>query len=147
MRFGLKLGAQYKLNDPWTLGASYTENWTAFNRWYREIQISGVGLRIVKYNNLSIKGFALPREFAIGTKFKPNIDWLLSEKVNWLNWADSINDITNANDTNNVLDPQTTVVVSPQNWQNQVVYAFCLAYSSDNLTTLYAVITMARTNA
>ncbi len=142
VRFGLKLGAQYKLNDAWTLGASYTEKTqlpltggtAKFN-----YSGAGLGLGIVKYNSLSIKGFALPREFAIGAAFKPTQDWLLSAKINWINWADAINDVTtSATDTNNALAPQAVVIVSPQNWHNQIVYALGAAYNYDDLTTLYA---------
>lgn len=143
VRFGFKLGAQYKLNDAWTLGVSYTEK--------TELPLTGgtakfnftgaglAGLGIVKYNDFSIKGFALPREFAIGAAFKPNQDWLLSAKVNWINWADAINDVTTtASGANNALAPQTIVIVSPQDWHNQVVYALGAAYAYDDLTTLYA---------
>ncbi|MEO6117671.1 MAG: outer membrane protein transport protein [Methylotenera sp.] len=140
VRFGLKLGAQYKLNDAWTLGASYTEKTELpLTGGTAKFNFTSAGLGIVKYNNLSIKGFALPREIAIGAAFKPNEDWLLSAKVNWINWADAINDVTTrATDPNHALAPQAIVIVSPQNWHNQIVYALGAAYTYDNLTTLYA---------
>ena len=140
LRFGLKLGAQYKLNDAWTLGASYTEKTELpLTDGTAKFNLTGVGLGIVKYNNLSIKGFALPREVAIGAAFKPNESWLLSAKVNWINWADAINDVTTAaTDPNNALAPQAIVIVTPQNWHNQIVYALGAAYSYDDMTTLYA---------
>jgi long-chain fatty acid transport protein len=140
LRFGLKLGAQYKLNDAWTLGASYTEKTELpLTDGTAKFNMSGAGLGIVKYNNLSVKGFALPREVAIGLAFKPNEDWLLSAKVNWVNWSDAINDVTtSATDPSNALAPQSIVTVSPQNWHNQIVYALGAAYTYDDLTTLYA---------
>ncbi len=140
VRFGLKLGAQYKLDDAWTLGASYTEKTELpLTDGTAKFNFTGTGLGIVTYNNLSIKGFALPREFAVGAAFKPNQDWLLSAKVNWINWADAIKDVTTtAIDANNALAPQAIVMVSPQNWHNQVVYALGAAYTYDDLTTLYA---------
>lgn len=140
LRFGLKLGAQYKLNDAWTLGASYTEKTELpLTDGTAKFNMTGNGLGIVKYNNLSIKGFALPREVAIGAAFKPNEDWLLSAKVNWINWADAINDITtSASDPNNPTAPQSIVIVSPQNWHNQIVYALGAAYAYDDATTFYA---------
>jgi long-chain fatty acid transport protein len=140
LRFGLKLGAQYKLNDAWTLGASYTEKTELpLTDGTAKFNMSGAGLGIVKYNNLSIKGFALPREVAIGLAFKPNEDWLLSAKVNWVNWSDAINDVTtSATDPSNVLAPQSIMTVNPQNWHNQIVYALGAAYTYDDLTTLYA---------
>jgi long-chain fatty acid transport protein len=140
LRFGLKLGAQYKLNDAWTLGASYTEKTELpLTDGAAKFNMAGSGLGVVKYNNLSIKGFALPREVAIGVAFKPNEDWLLSAKVNWVNWSDAINDVTtSATDPSNALAPQSIVTVNPQNWHNQIVYALGAAYSYDDFTTLYA---------
>lgn len=140
IRFGFKLGTQYKINDAWTIGASYTEKTelplTGGNA---KFNFTGTGLSVVKYENLSIKGFALPREVAVGAAFKPNQDWLLSAKVNWINWADAIQDVTTtATGANNALAPQTISIPSPQNWRNQIVYALGAAYDYNELTTLYA---------
>ncbi len=140
IRFGLKLGAQYKLNDQWTLGASYTEKTKLpLTGGTAKFNFNGAGLGIVKYDELSIKGFALPREIAVGAAFKPNPDLLLSAKVNWINWADAIDDVTTtASDPNNALAPQNIISVSPQDWHNQIVYALGAAYTYDDKTTLYA---------
>jgi len=138
IRFGFKLGAQYKLNEQWTLGASYTEK--------TELPLTGGTakfnfgtLGIVKYDNLSIKGFALPREIAIGAAFKPTADLLLSAKINWINWADAINDVTTRwSDTSSSFAPAVMVNINQQDWQNQLVYALGAAYNYDEKTTLYA---------
>ena len=140
VRLGLKFGAQYKIDDAWTLGVSYTEKTKLpLTDGTAKFNFSGVGLGVVKYKDLSIKGLALPRELAIGAAFKPNDDWLLSAKINWINWSDAINDITTtATDANNALAPQTIVSVQQQNWHDQIVYALGAAYKYDNLTTFYA---------
>jgi long-chain fatty acid transport protein len=139
LRLGFKMGAQYKVNDDWTLGASYTEK--------TDLPLTGgtaiynrddLGLGNVKYNNLSIKGFTLPREVAVGAAFKPNADLLLSAKINWINWADAINDVTtSATDPDNPA-ANPIITINQQNWRNQVVYALGAAYTYDDLTTLYA---------
>lgn len=140
IRLGFKLGAQYKLNDQWTLGASYTEKTKLpLTGGSAQYNFTGAGLGVIKYDELSIKGFALPREVAIGAAFKPNDDLLLSAKINWINWADAINDVTTtATNPNNAFAPQSIITVSPQNWRNQVVYVLGAAYTLDDLTTLYA---------
>ncbi len=128
IRFGFKLGSQYKLNEQWTLGASYTEK--------TELPLTGGTAKfnfgssgIAKYDNLSIKGFALPREIAIGAAFKPNADLLLSAKIDWINWADAINDVTTKwSDTSSTFAPAVMVNVTQQDWHNQVVYALGAAY-------------------
>jgi len=138
LRFGFKVGAQYKLNEQWTLGASYTEK--------TDLPLTGGTAKfnygaagVVKYDNLSIKGFALPREVAIGAAFKPNQDLLLSAKINWLNWADAINDVTTTwSDTSSAFAPASVVDVRQQDWRNQIVYALGAAYTYDDKTTLYA---------
>jgi long-chain fatty acid transport protein len=138
IRFGFKLGAQYKLNEQWTLGASYTEK--------TELPLTGGtakfnfgSLGIVKYDELSVKGFALPREIAIGTAFKPNSDLLLSAKIDWINWADAINDITTKwSNPSSTFAPAVMIDVRPQDWHNQLVYALGAAYTYDDKTTLYA---------
>lgn len=140
IRFGLKLGAQYKLNEQWTLGASYTEKTKLpLTGGTAKFNFNGAGLGIVKYDEFSIKGFALPREIALGAAFKPNQDLLLSAKINWINWADAINDVTTtATGANNALAPQTISRVDQQDWHNQIVYALGAAYTYDDKTTLYA---------
>jgi long-chain fatty acid transport protein len=138
IRLGFKLGAQYKLSDQWTLGASYTEK-TNLPLTGGTAKFNFGALGVVKYDHLSIKGFALPREVAVGAAFKPNDDWLLSAKINWINWADAINDVTTtATDANHSLAPSTITMVSPQNWHNQMVYALGAAYTYDDKTVLYA---------
>lgn len=138
IRFGFKLGAQYQLNDQWRLGLSYTEK-TKLPLTGGEAKFNFGALGIVKYDDLKIRGLALPRELAIGAAFKPNNDWLLSAKINWINWADAINDITTtATDPNNPFAPSAIVAVQQQDWHNQIVYALGTAYTYDDKTTLYA---------
>ena len=137
IRFGLKLGTQYKLNDQWTLGASYTSK--------TNLPLTGgtakfnLGGTIVNYDELSVRGFALPQEVAIGAAFKPNTDLLLSAKINWINWSDAIKDVTiEASKPNSSLAPAVITLPRAQNWHDQVVYALGAAYTYDDLTTLYA---------
>lgn len=140
VRFGFKFGAQYRLTDQWVLGASYTEKTKLpLTGGTAKFNFSGAGLGSIKYDELSIKGFALPREVAIGAAFKPNEDWLLSAKINWINWADAIQDVTTtATDPNSLSVPQTIATTTPQHWHNQMVYALGAAYTYDDKTTLYA---------
>ena len=107
LRTGFKLGMQYHVTPALTLAATYTEK--------TELPMTGgtlvadytaLGLGKVKYADASVKGFALPREVAVGLAFKPTDDWLLSFKLNWINWDDAINDIRlRATKPNNVSAP------------------------------------------
>jgi long-chain fatty acid transport protein len=137
IRFGLKLGAQYKLNDQWTLGASYTSK-TALPLIGGTAKFN-FGGTVVNYDELSVRGFALPQEIAIGAAFKPNAELLFSAKINWINWSDAIKDVTiEANKPNSNLAPAVITIPRAQNWHDQVVYALGIAYMYSDLTTLYA---------
>ena len=139
IRTGFKLGMQYRVTPTLTLAAAYTEK--------TELPMTGgtlvadyAALGKVKYANASVKGFALPREVAVGLAFKPTDEWLLSFKLNWLNWDDAINDITlRATKPNNAAAPAVyPFPVAAADWKDQWVVATGVAYKWDDRTTLYA---------
>jgi len=140
VRTGFKLGMQYRVTPALTLAASYTEK--------TELPMTGgtltadftdFGLGKVKYADASIKGFALPREVAVGMAFKPTDDWLLSFKLNWLNWSDAINDVTlRATKPNNASAQSIYGSSMGADWKDQWVVATGVAYNWDDRTTLYA---------
>ncbi|WP_370583250.1 OmpP1/FadL family transporter [Methylophilus sp. QUAN] len=140
VRTGFKLGMQYRVTPALTLAASYTEK--------TELPMTGgtltadftdFGLGKVKYADASIKGFALPREVAVGLAFKPTDDWLLSFKLNWLNWGDAINDVTlRATKPNNASAQSIYGSSMAADWKDQWVVATGVAYNWDDRTTLYA---------
>jgi long-chain fatty acid transport protein len=140
VRTGFKLGMQYRVTPTLTLAAAYTEK--------TELPMTGgtltadftdSGLGKVKYADASIKGFALPREVAVGMAFKPTDNWLLSFKLNWLNWSDAINDVTlRATKPNNASAQSVYGSSNPADWKDQWVVATGVAYTWDDRTTLYA---------
>lgn len=140
VRTGFKLGMQYRVTPALTLAASYTEK--------TELPMTGgtltadftdFGLGKVKYADASIKGFALPREVAVGMAFKPTDAWLLSFKLNWLNWGDAINDVTlRATKPNNASAQSIYGSSMAADWKDQWVVATGVAYNWDDRTTLYA---------
>lgn len=139
IRTGFKLGMQYRLTPTLTLAAAYTEK--------TELPMTGgtlvadyAALGKVKYADASVKGFALPREVAIGLAFKPADEWLLSFKLNWLNWDDAINDIRlRATKPDNAAAPVAyPFPAAAADWKNQWVIASGVAYTWDDRTTLYA---------
>lgn len=141
LRTGFKLGAQYRVTPALTLAATYTEKtelpMTGGNL---VADFTGAGLGKVKYSDASVKGFALPREVAVGLAFKPTDAWLLSFKLNWLNWDDAINDVKlRATKPSNPAAP--TVYPFPTaaaDWKDQWVIATGVAYNWDDRTTIYA---------
>lgn len=134
LNVGFKLGAQYRVSPNLTLGAAYTEK--------TDLPLSGDYFKVgnVTYRDVSIHGFALPREIAFGAAFKPNENWLLSLKLNWINWADALG--TSTLRVSNPDNPLAPASLPPQSatmdWKNQWVIATGLAYTLDDKTTLYA---------
>lgn len=138
IRPGFKVGVQYRLDEQWTLGFSYTEK-TELPLTGGTSLVNNGASGVVRYRDLSIKGFALPREVAIGAAFKPDDRWLLSAKINWIQWSDAIKDVTTTwQDPDNPSAASQLRTVNPQNWHDQLVYALGAAYRYDDKTTLYA---------
>jgi len=140
LRTGFKLGMQYRVSPSLTLAATYTEK--------TELPLTGgslvadftaQGLGKVKYSDATVKGFALPREVALGVAFKPKDNWLVSFKLNWLNWDNAIDTVTvRGTDPNNASAPSEYTLVASADWKDQWVVATGIAYNWDDRTTLYA---------
>lgn len=140
LRAGFKLGAMYKLSPRVTVAATYTEE--------TEVPLTGgeltadfstLGLGKVNYRDASLKGFALPREVGLGFAVRPADPWLLSFKLNWIDWSDAINSVTlRATHPDNAAAPAVYGGITPGNWKSQLVFATGLAYSLNDQTTLYA---------
>jgi long-chain fatty acid transport protein len=140
LKAGFKLGAQYQVNPSLTLAATYTEK--------TQLPLTGgslvanytaTGFGKVNYGDARVTGFALPREIAVGLAFKPSEPWLVSFKLNWINWANAIKTVTvRATNPDNGAAPAVYELVSPADWENQWVIASALAYAWDDRTTIYA---------
>ena len=139
LKMGLKLGAQYRVNPSLTLGVAYTEKTPLpLTGGSLVANYSAMGLGKVKYSDARVTGFALPREIAVGLAFKPAEAWLVSFKLNWINWADAIKTVTvRATHPGNGAAPAVYELISPADWKNQWVIASGLAYAWDERTTLY----------
>lgn len=140
IKMGFKVGAQYRVNPSLTLAATYTGK-TELPLTGGELvaDYTGLGLGKVKYSDARVKGFALPREIALGVAFKPADAWLLSFKLNWINWSDAVKTVTvRATDPNSGAAPAVYELVAPADWKDQWVIASALAYTWDDRTTIYA---------
>lgn len=133
-----KLGVQYKLTPGITLGAAYTEK--------TKLPMTGGSLHfnqgneIVEYQDAKMEGLATPREIALGFAWKPDDQWLLSLKLNWINWSNAIKSskLTARNPNSSAAFLPELVVSNRMDWHNQVVIAMGLAYQASSNTTIYA---------
>ena len=138
LKAGFKLGAMYQLTPMVTLGASYTSK-TELPLTGGELTADYDGLGKVKYQHASVKGFALPQEVAVGIALKPTDQWLLSFKLNWIDWSGAIKDVTiRATEPGNALAPPVYQLDQSGDWKNQLVFATGAAYTLNDKTTLYA---------
>ncbi|MGQ3089748.1 MAG: OmpP1/FadL family transporter [Methylophilus sp.] len=139
LRTGFKLGMQYRITPTLTLAAAYSEKTELpLTGGSLVADFTGAGLGKVKYSDASVKGFALPREVAVGFAYKPSDSWLLSFKLNWLNWEDAINDVRlRATNPNNPAAPAVYGSPSAADWKDQWVFATGVAYNWDDRTTIY----------
>lgn len=141
LRTGIKLGMQYKLDEQWTLGAAYTSKTDLpLTNGSMVVNFTNSGLGMVKYNDMSIRGFALPQEVAFGIGYKPDDRWQLTAKIHWLNWSNAIKDITTVaqDPTNPLLAGNPIVLQNPQNWHDQWVYAIGASYRYSEATQFFA---------
>ncbi len=137
LKTGFKLGMMYQLTPEVTLGASYTSK-TELPLTGGEMTVNDNVLGKVKYRHASVKGLALPQEIALGIALKPTDDWLLSFKLNWIDWSGAIKDVTTeASGPNNAL-AQPIQLTTAGDWKNQLVFATGAAYTLNEKTTLYA---------
>ncbi|MEW6445804.1 MAG: OmpP1/FadL family transporter [Pseudomonadota bacterium] len=136
---GFKLGMQYHVSPQLTLGVSYTSRTDLpLNGDSLIADYSAMGLGKVKYRDVSLTGFALPQEIALGFALKPAEKWLLSFKLNWINWDEAINNVTlRATHPDNPSAPASYATVTAGDWKDQWVIASALAYDWDERTTLY----------
>jgi long-chain fatty acid transport protein len=136
--FSPKLGVMYQANDWLTLGASYTAR-TSLPMQHGTLvsDQSSVGLGKVTYSDVHADGLALPREIALGAALRPNAKWLLSVKLDWLNWSDAVGIATlTASAPDNPAASQTLSASATHDWRDQWVVAVGGAYQLDVKTVL-----------
>lgn len=140
LKAGFKLGVQYRVSPAFTLGLAYTgKTKMPLTGGLLVANYSDMGLGKVRYENVSVTGFALPQELALGVAFKPSSKLLMSFKLNWINWSNAINTVTvRASNPDNGAAPAEYQLISAADWNDQWVIASALAYDWDARTTLYA---------
>ena len=139
MSFSPKLGAMYQFSDAVTFGASFTPRTSLPLRHGTLVSDqSALGLGKVTYHNVNLDGFALPREIALGLAVHPDADWLLSIKLDWLDWSHALTITTvSASDPDNPAAIPSLAASATNNWRNQWVMAVGGAYRYDAYTLLY----------
>lgn len=139
LRTSFKLGIQYQATAKLKLAATYTgKTELPLTDGKLKLNMTGAGMGIVKYDDVTLKGLALPEEIGVGAAYQMNDKLLLSLKVNWINWSDAMkNNVLSASNPSNPALPDINST-STVNWNNQLVFATGMAYRYNNKMTLYA---------
>ena len=139
LRSSFKLGVQYQATPKLTLAATYTgKTELPLSDGKLKLNRTADGLGVVKYDDVSLKGLALPEEIAIGAAYQWNKKLLVAVKLNWLNWSDAMQE--------NVLTARKPELAglpdissrSTMDWDNQLVIATGMAYEYSDRLTWYA---------
>ena len=149
VQVGVKLGAMWKPAPDWTFGATFSPK-IAIDARNGEgaVNLSAIGLGIVKYREARIEGFALPREVAVGAAWQATPRTLLSVKLEQLDWSNAIRSLTIAlTEPVNPAAPSIIAQTSRVGWRDQLVIAVGLAQSLTDRLTGYAGFNYARNPA
>jgi long-chain fatty acid transport protein len=127
-----KIGLVYKLNDKFSIGASYHTKTTLGD-------LTGSGTMVGALNapaastytgDIKVVDFQWPETIAAGVAYKPTQDWLLAFDVKKIMWSNTMKVITINAGTSNI--PMT------QNWDDQTVVMLGAAYDLNKNVTLRA---------
>jgi long-chain fatty acid transport protein len=137
---GIRVGAQYKLNERLVLGASFAPKARlTMDGGSAVVNMTAAGLGVVNYSNVRLSGLALPNEVAVGAAWQATDRTLLSLKLEWLNWADALKTSTlTLSAPSNPGAPSVIVSQAALDWTNQTVIAVGVAHRLDDRTTLRA---------
>lgn len=134
--YGAKFGLQYRPSPNQTWGIAYTSP--------TRIELNGedlrsnqgaLGLGVVRYNDVKIKGLGLPQEIGIGYARQQTPRLLWTMELNWLDWSAAMKTMTlYASEPANPLSPALTGT-SANYWRDQYVLAIGLLYTPNDRTT------------
>jgi long-chain fatty acid transport protein len=136
--FSPKLGAMYDATDALTFGASFTPRTSLPLRHGTLVSDqSALGTGKVIYRDVHLDGIALPREIAVGMAVHPGANWLVSVKLDWLNWSDALTVTTvTASDPDNAAAIPVLSASTTNNWRDQWVVAVGGVYQFQTGTVL-----------
>ena len=127
---GFKIGLMYEISDNTKLGISYTsEVELDLKDGEADVNLTALGLGIVKYNEVEASGIDQPQELGIGLSHQLNNKLLLSFELNWINWEQAISRSRLViKDPENPAAPARLVQEADINWRDQYVASFGAEY-------------------
>ncbi|HKJ76614.1 MAG TPA: outer membrane protein transport protein [Gammaproteobacteria bacterium] len=148
--YGLTFGMLYDVNDMVTVGASYKskQNFQDLEYQLRAGDIQnfpdGNGGLVDSQDGTYKMDLDYPQQLAAGITVRPNDRLNVSFDVKWIEWSDTMNELTIDGDfnTGNPMGPSpgatTENAVLEPGWDDQVVYAIGMNYAATDALTLRA---------
>jgi len=136
---GGRFGVQYAVTPALTLAAVYApKTELPLKKGYADVNMTALGLGIVRYEDARLTGLALPQEIGVGTAWKASPGTLISFELTWLDWSGA-------------LKAQTLRLAAPKtagapgvveqtarlDWKDQYVFALGMAQDVNDRLTLY----------
>lgn len=127
---GFKVGLMYELSEKTKLGISYTsETELDLEDGEADVNLSALGLGIVKYDEVKASGIDQPQELGVGLSHQFNEKLLLSFEFNWINWEQAISRSRLViEDPENPAAPARLVQEADINWRDQYVMSVGAEY-------------------
>lgn len=131
---GYKLGIMYKPTHYLNIGLTYTSMVNLpLDGGTLTSDFTAIGQGKVTYRDVQAKGLNLPQELGIGLAFKPLKQLIAAVELNWIDWSKAVDHSSlRAAEPDNPLVPPVLSVTSPLNWQDQIIIATGIAYTSNN---------------
>lgn len=126
-----RVGFSYRLNEKWSIGATYTSE-SALDFENGEMNFNfGPGLGAVTYKDVTMDNFTWPQQVEMGVAYRPTPKWLLAFDISWVNWASAIETVTvkAKNPTANLPAAyQELDIPFVMEWEDQWVFALGAQY-------------------
>lgn len=146
VRVGGKFGAMWKATPDLKFGATYSlQTDLPFDNGRLIANMSALGLGNVTYNDVQLRGLALPAEVALGAAWQVTPRVLLALDVQHASYSRAVRSQTlSASNPDNALAPPSISNSATLNWHDQTVIAAGLEYKLDDVTRLYGGINYGR---
>jgi long-chain fatty acid transport protein len=136
---GGRFGVQYALTPALSLAAVYApKTELPLKKGHADVNMTALGLGIVRYEDARLTGLALPQEIGVGTAWKTSPSTLISFELTWLDWAGALKSQTlRLADPRTAGAPRVIEQTARLDWKDQYVFALGMAHDVNERLTLY----------
>ncbi|MFZ5465719.1 MAG: OmpP1/FadL family transporter [Pseudomonadota bacterium] len=117
--WAFKLGAHYKINNAWSIGATYHSK-TNIDDMTGSGTISDFMGNTAYAGEFRVKDFQWPETYGVGVAWNVSDKLMLAADIKRLKWSESMKDFT--------FGPKGMEMTAPQDWDDQTVYMIGAQY-------------------